>query len=437
MRIALWLILTLISCQALGATRCDAPLSAVEKIICDPDTGLLALDDQLNESYQTTLEVVPDKSALRKEQRAWLQLDRDVCQDWMCVERSMRKRLVDLYNQRLDAKPPLENNLDYKGAQQACSDIGRLASRRLLGAYTVAADAAVKPSKTETHFLPFQFMEGYSIPLRPGQSPNHYGLINTGGSCLQFTIMPLFPVPTQAAPVSATSDELPDDDHYLACNTRDEFVFIGRRFYLVGTTGEAPVLVQWVAPDASMTQICQLRPTNKVLTVAKATEPKTCAAQAVGDLSIAKWKIATLPDEVVNSEAAAPRAAGGRILASAEVADVDLTGDGTVEHVARLSWSFTGGNLGNSVSFVILAKNQMTVSNSPLTQQLAKVYLDPDPDIVFRGKRAYVTGGTRDNFPDEGLVSVASNPSIQVCTFKSQTAYKILQIFPSTGTSAP
>ena len=78
---------------------------------------------------------------------------------------------------------------------------------------------------------------------------------------------------------------------------------------------------------------------------------------------------------------------------------------------------------GNSASFVVLAKDGMTVSNSPLAQRLAKVYLATDPDIVFQGTRAYVTGAIHDHFPADGLVSVASDPPTQVCTFRSHTGY--------------
>lgn len=429
MRIALALTLSLISLHAVGAMRCDGPLSAVEKIICDPDTGLSALDDQLNESYKATLAAIPDKSALRDEQRKWLQADRGACKDWMCIQQSMRKRLVYLYNQRLTAQPPLENSLDDKGAQRACSEIGRLASNGVLGAYTVAADAAVKPSSGDTS-VPFQFREGYSLPLRLGQPHVRYGLFNTGGSCIEFTIMPLQQVPTKPAPISETTGMSSDDNTNLTCDTGDEFEFVDRRFYLVNITDEGPRLIQWVAPDGTLTQICKLRPMSSVLTVVQATEPKICAAQAAGNLSLAVWKTATLSDAVINSEAAAPHAAGSPILADAEIADVDLTGDGSVEHVARLSWSYMGGNGGKSASFVVLAKDGMTVSNSPLAQRLAKVYLPPDPDIAFQGARAYVTGEIHDRSPYDGLVSVASDPPTQVCAFKSQTAYEIMQTFP-------
>ena len=247
--------------------------------------------------------------------------------------------------------------------------------------------------------------------------------------------MPLQQVPTKPAPVSATTEMPSDDDTNLTCDTSDEFAFVDRRFYLVDTTGEAPGLIQWVAPDGTMAQICKLRPISKGLAIVQATEPKTCAAQAAGNLSLAVWKTATLSDAVINSEAAAPNAAGSPILANAEVADVDLTGDGSVEHVARLSWSYMGGNGGKSASFVVLAKDGMTVSNSPLAQRLAKVYLPPDPDIVFQGARAYVTGEIHDRFPYEGLVSVASDPPTQVCTFRSHTGYEILQMFPLPATA--
>jgi len=436
MRLALALTLSLISLHAASAMRCEGQLSAAEKIICDPDTGLLALDDQLNESYKATLAAISDKAALREEQRKWLQSDRDACKDWMCIQEAMRKRLVDLYNARLAAQPPLENTLDAKGARRACSEIGRLASNDVLGAYTVAANAAVKPGPGDTSVI-FPFREGYSLPLRHGQPPVRYGLFNTGGSCLQLTMIPLRQALTKPAPASATTDAPPEDDTALTCVTSDEFEFVDRRFYLVSTTGEAPGLIRWVAPDGEMPPICKLGPTGRVLTVERATEPTTCAAQAAGNLAVAEWKTVTLSDAVVYSEAAAAHAAGSPVLDRAEVADVDLTGDGSVERVARLSWSYVGGNGGHSASIVVLARDEMTVSNSPLAQRLAKVYLPPDPDIVFQGKRAYVTGEIYDRFPYEGLVRVASDPPTQVCTFKSRTAYEITQPFPLPGTSTP
>src|SRR5271167_1676884 len=107
-----------------------------------------------------------------------------------------------------------------------------------------------------THRLVDQFIPRLigKRPLLRERLPSHRG------SCPQFTIMPLQPIPTKPAPVSASTDVASDGDANLACDTGDEFEFFDRRFYLVNTTGEAPGLIQWVAPIGTMTPICKLRP---------------------------------------------------------------------------------------------------------------------------------------------------------------------------------
>lgn len=85
---------------------CGKAQTLVEKAICQ-NPSLSALDVELAAVYQTALQSLPDKPALREQQRQWLLNTRNPCQNETCLKRAYQQRIDTL---RTLMYPHLERN---------------------------------------------------------------------------------------------------------------------------------------------------------------------------------------------------------------------------------------------------------------------------------------------------------------------------------------
>jgi uncharacterized protein len=70
-------------------------LTIVEELICrNPRLG--DLDGHLGVAFDDALKVVPDKAALREQQRQWLRTKRDKCTESDCLWRAYQTRTQEL-----------------------------------------------------------------------------------------------------------------------------------------------------------------------------------------------------------------------------------------------------------------------------------------------------------------------------------------------------
>lgn len=97
MRSALIILLfALVSEIHAASFDCAKAKTSVEKLVCS-DPSISALDDALNEEYETATAVNSDEenSSLRAQQKAWL-ASRNKCADIACLRRSYEKRIKEL-----------------------------------------------------------------------------------------------------------------------------------------------------------------------------------------------------------------------------------------------------------------------------------------------------------------------------------------------------
>jgi len=74
---------------------CAKAGSDVEKLICQ-DPGLLLLDEQLEQAYQSAVKSTGNAKALKSQQQQWLVKIRDQCQEKSCLQDAYQTRIAEL-----------------------------------------------------------------------------------------------------------------------------------------------------------------------------------------------------------------------------------------------------------------------------------------------------------------------------------------------------
>jgi uncharacterized protein len=407
------LVAFLASHNVFGAIRCEGSLSRAEKLICNSES-LLTLDLTLNEAYLSTAAVVADKAAFREAQKIWLRTERDTCEDSLCIGRAIRNRVLDLSSARMAAQPALQTPLDLDAARAACTALASHVTNGKLDAFAIPPDPGIVNASPNE-----RLDEGYSVSLKTGQPAVQYGKRETGGSCGSDEIFAITASAAQQPP------NYGDDVEGIGLGTRDTLIFFDQRYYVIRSDGKA-LLVKQISLEGGLQPLCTLRPSSTKMIVVHAEGPAICAARAGGTLRSAKWRPFAVPGTLMYSKDFVAHA-GVIGLVSAEVTEADLAGDGRNQKLVRLHYGSGAGCGHDSTMLLVITRDESAISRSAVAERLAEIN-PADPDVFVSGTHAYIGGTTGESPP--GLVNLASVPPRHVCSFMSQTAYGVTELFP-------
>lgn len=106
---------------------CAKASSDVENMICRVDSDLIWLDNILSDTYTAVLQRVPNKHAIKSDQKKWLKNIRDRCNDTNCIDLAYANRIADLSHiwdlqyKRAAAKIHKNDKNPFEGEWKECS----------------------------------------------------------------------------------------------------------------------------------------------------------------------------------------------------------------------------------------------------------------------------------------------------------------------------
>lgn len=419
----------LIVSTAAAENPCSEKTHWPEPVLCE--TPLLAtLDRQLNDTYRQVQTVVKDKSALRQEQRQWLQSVRNPCRDSGCLVTVYQHRVAELSLRFINAVPITNQPLSSSAARRTCEAIADIAGQGSLAPLEIpgfrldsehhaeakgwALSTEEQAAFNERHLQPQQF---YRLRLGSGQQHERFIRLAERGSARAESIINL----RFASNPGDAVDPVPDPDErvrWAYWGGKDYPIHYKKRMYLITadiSDPNAASMVSWIKPDGHSRPLCLIEPEPSRLSVASAEQPELCARIADGKLRPLAWT-----DESERLGGEGWKRYGERVDRLG-VLKLDVDGDGRLENVGRFLYNSMAGTGGEKIWLALLSDDLSSKIRTIFDEGLAQASRD-SLNIYSAQGQYYIS--LRDT-----IVQLRGDQTRRICKFDRITPRKVSTFF--------